>query len=413
MHTTNTARATPPAAPHPDPSDALPPPHRERDDDQHKQPHKPPKRSPKHSKPLPLPPSTAPRPAAAHTTSSKIELDPDDDVTDDDDSAGHGQGEVEDVCLGCEGECVCGAAVAAPLLVPRAPIKVRITMSSLQASSAASTSHLPAPAPPAPAPAPAPSEWSEWSTVQKSRSFSEEHEAYEDRPKKKAASHKKKGTAPTTARPSKPKAPVDPLAPPRKRGRPRKDRSLDATTAPPRPPKAAVTAGSSTATPQRMSLRQVLAMSVRDAEIAEREQHSPAPPVFVPPPRFEKERLDDVSDLELELELDSSGSGSEGENAIEQAEERALREEFEREQRRDADDDDDASTVGQDLSEFDDEDEGRAALARKAKGDSTREGSSFELTSDVDQEDPEAFSGGRGVVTWCVLRTLLSQSQAH
>lgn len=156
-----------------------------------------------------------------------------------------------------------------------------------------------------------------------------------------------------------------------------------------------------------MSLRQVLAASIRDTVFSEMRDPSPPPPVFVPAPthgRRVKERLEDVSDLEL----DSSGSGSEGEDAIERAEERALREEFEREARfqRDQDegaevedeDEDEEISSGADLSEFDEEDEGREARARKARGG--REGSSVEQAeSDAEDEDME-FGGGRGVVTW-------------
>lgn len=94
-----------------------------------------------------------------------------------------------------------------------------------------------------------------------------------------------------------------------------------------------------------------------------------------------KERLSDVSDLELE--------DSEGDEGIERAEEKALREEFEM--------GDEGSSSGEDDDDLTDWEEMELAATKQAK----REGSVVAVDEDEDVTVTDIpASGGRGVVTW-------------
>lgn len=172
-----------------------------------------------------------------------------------------------------------------------------------------------------------------------------------------------------------------PVAPPRKRGRPRKyphpDDAPFSAAAPPRKgatstsPQARRKTARPLPQPSRMSLRQVLAASVKDADVPVLTMESPP-----------REKLSDVSDLELE---DSEG---EDEGRIERAEEKALREEFEK--------GDEGSSSAEGDDDLTDWEEMELAARKQAK----REGSVVAIEEDDGTIADIPASGGRGVVTW-------------
>lgn len=172
------------------------------------------------------------------------------------------------------------------------------------------------------------------------------------------------------------------------------------------------------AAPSRMSLRQVLAMSVREASAsannseADTDGDVPNPsrvssfPTASTAPLIEryeepKENLSDISDLEL--------MGDSDDESIEKAEEEALREEYERSHR----DEDDDSVTELDEEDIDDDDEEddedetdddlpwaksrqRGNEAARAVQDHSK--SPKVVAADVSTELPP--DGGLGVVTW-------------
>ncbi|KAM0751535.1 hypothetical protein T439DRAFT_212462 [Meredithblackwellia eburnea MCA 4105] len=373
-------------------------------------------------------------------------------------SVGKNGQDVEDLCAGCRGQCVCGGARGASVFqslggagsanppqmpfgsamtLPTAagglPLKVKLSMGS---------TGLPSPSPPPP-------------------SLAE---------KEKKRSHKKKLVSLNPATSTVPNAPSKPGAvkkgiisePPLavRRGRPRKHEIEPAGASPSSRSSSnnSDKAHAPLTTPSRMSLRQVLAASIKEAEQLSERENSPSVsniPEFVDASSLQKkkskqekkrkaeekrrkeqreqskykENLDDVSELDLDSEMDGelddeddddddSGSedGSEGENAIERREEAALRKEFEKAAAAaaamaysDAEDDDETESDDDSVDSFDEdgdlsssfaeEDEGREARRRRARSAN----SSFENSEEdgeTYEEDPETFGGGRGVVTW-------------
>lgn len=362
---------------------------------------------------------------------------------------------VEDVCLVCNGECHCGGADGAAVYVgsdrPRG-LKVKLKLGGASAAAA------PLPTPPLP-PLPALPVAStsarpytfedEPLAARHRRGSSSAEDEYDPRPLKK---QRAAGSSATGSRKDKSSAANG--APVRKRGRPLTEGSADAaprasTSAPPststlpgagvrkaskpashkkREPSHSYSASGSasssrggaaaaaTGAPSRMSLRQVLAMSVREASQSannsENEQMDDETPTAASSKftaatesqgrQREEEPMSDVSDLDL---LDSD------DESIEKAEERALRAEFERSKKSKA-----FASESEEMTEFEeDEEEGEGPGAdewdRHAKEMERVRGA--QAAAAVAKSDDPAFeddpnlavtelppTGGLGVVTW-------------
>ncbi|ORY92741.1 hypothetical protein BCR35DRAFT_7399 [Leucosporidium creatinivorum] len=346
---------------------------------------------------------------------------------------------VEDVCLVCHGECRCGGANGAAVYVaptrPQGPLKVRLKMSAPAAPSPARAVAPPLPPlPPLPPPPIASTSAHPYSfepepIIDRARrgSSSSANDEYDPRPLKKqkavsSATGSRKGKAVATSGDAS-----------RKRGRPRSqglDLALGAPTSAvastsgsgmrkaskpshkKRDPAHSYSASSSAAAiraaaPSRMSLRQVLAMSVREAtqsaNNSENEQTDTPTTTFTAASesKGQEEPLSDVSDLDL---LDSD------DESIEKAEERALRAEFEKtksksafaseseeltELEEDEDEEDDDAAAGWERHLKETERVRGAALTAAVKSDDH----SFEDDVNIAITDLPP-TGGLGVVTW-------------
>ncbi|KAM0787685.1 hypothetical protein ACM66B_003747 [Microbotryomycetes sp. NB124-2] len=295
-------------------------------------------------------------------------------------------GSIEDVCLACRGKCRCGGAQGERVVHHTAPLvsgsglKIRLSVSTtstpqsspplgsaaVPGTAAAPTLSRPPTLPPRPplaAPQPA-------AIASRTRGATA-HEL--ERPSKKP----KVNSRPTsrTASPS-----------PASSFKPRTSRQTSPARAEP--------------TPSRMTLRQVLAMSKREASASannsDAEQSDGAQPqqstaTFRPAQRRvrQPESLSDVSDLDL---LNSDPDETEDDEAIEKAEEKALRAEFER-GTVDEDEDDDSD----DLTDFEDSDPDQTIRAPRKESTASPHKESDTATTGT---APLPASGGLGVVTW-------------
>lgn len=403
--------------------DHLPPPHREQQ---------------KTQQPPPPPPASASASISNASANAFLVLSSDSDLTEaesteEEDEPGPSRRAgpsaanmlVEDVCLVCHGECRCGGANGAAVYVaptrPQGPLKIRLKMGVPAAPSPARA--VAPPLPPLPAPPVAstsahPYSFEQEPAVDRARrgSSSSANDNYDPRPLKK---HKPGSTA-TGSRKGKAVSTSSDAS--RKRGHPR-SQGLDLALGAPasaaasaasvsgvrkaakpshkkRDPTHSYSASTSTAAiraaaPSRMSLRQVLAMSVREAtqsaNNSETEQTDTPTTTFTAATesKGQEEPLSDVSDLDL---LDSD------DESIEKAEERALRAEFEE---------------SEELTELENEEEdedGAAGWERHLKETERVRGPvpatavksddhSFEDDANIAITDLPP-TGGLGVVTW-------------
>lgn len=304
----------------------------------------------------------------------------DEDETDDDDFTELADGEtsdVENICLACAGECHCGGAEGRSIYV------------------SATTSAT------VPIPSTTPAIKNDGLKIRLSNPTSSSSSRLPPTP----SSSRNPLPAPTSTSKSKSKTSIS-----NKRGRPLKMSSAALSA----PLKKTSSTSSQTSTfnphiptPSRMSLRQVLAASVKEAEAAAaRRSSSPEDNVAASEWQKKRETLSEVSDLDLEEEEDID---------IEREEEKVLREEWEKKKNsKTGAGERDSSGSETDIeeeeleSDWDDEDEGRDAKRRKMM----RLGSAgvLEDEDDLDESDAEAipFEGGRGVVTWFAHISLLS-----
>ncbi|GAA5886733.1 hypothetical protein JCM5296_006386 [Sporobolomyces johnsonii] len=332
---------------------------------------------------------------------------------------------VEDVCLVCHGSCRCGGAkgasvyvggavplaststskpVPAPKKASATPYDPKLKMKSSKPSTSSSSSHKPftsttyrptsstsAPRPPPPSYLPPlPSTYSASpSTSSKPRG----------RPRKDGSTPKPRSTAQTAA-----------------------DASYSPSTSVARP-----------AAPQRMSLRQVLALSLQEAEQQTKSREgTPDANEIMNAARGRaggnkkegggggKEKLSDVSDFELDVEesssseeergrMDVDGASEDEVGGMEKEEERLLREEIERRKRKkgkeaealydDSDEDDDDEDL---LDAWDQNVRAMEQLRRRrSSGAGPGADASFEQDEDSDVAITEVPPGnGLGVVTW-------------
>ncbi|KAK4056860.1 hypothetical protein OIO90_002110 [Microbotryomycetes sp. JL221] len=313
---------------------------------------------------------------------------------------------IEDVCLACQGKCRCGGAQgdavlqSGPAMLPRptaAPgLKIRLSVS---------TTSTPQSSPP---------------PLQPSASTTQVGAIQQQQQRQQQQSGAATWKRPSTAIQSPPVADrtrrttaseFERLA---KKPRtmhpnvsPSRDPSPAMSTASVKPtdsrqvsPARGTTSGTTTSTtPSRMSLRQVLAMSKREASASANNsdaetsdttaQTKQTNKIVEAKHRLPKESLSDVSDLDL---LNSDPDETEDDEAIEKAEERALRAEFENEACDTEEDDFDSDG----LSDLEDSDDGDQTLQFARKEDSVSP------TKDSDAASASRLppTGGLGVVTW-------------
>lgn len=385
-------------------------------------------------------PSAAATNATSANSSTFLVLSSDSDLTEaesteDDEEAGRkGSGPIviEDVCLVCHGTCRCGGATGENVHVAPRGIKLKLNVGAasapIPAFDAASLPPLPPSAPIASTSA-HPHSFEPEPRARRGSSSAEDE--YAPPPSKKqrtstaTGSRKGKATAPSAA------AAVAP--PTRKRGKPDTASPLVSASASPAPPSlpngivapsgvrksttstsskpshnkrdpslpsaapapTTTTSLSRAVNPSRMSLRQVLAMSIREA--SQSANNSEADEPSGEKEEKEPERMSDVSDLDL---LDSDD---------EEAEERALRAEFERSKR--------GSIVSdsEGLTELEEEDgegweanvKGMQRLRGETNGKWNQQDEKTTVEDDMSfEDDPDLAitdlppTGGLGVVTW-------------
>ncbi|GAA5928956.1 hypothetical protein JCM1841_006429 [Sporobolomyces salmonicolor] len=403
--------------------------------------------SPKKSKSIALPPPPPPPPAPAPLPPAPVvlpfPLNPSDDDTLSEPSSSSSSEDgdvvplaksvppprktgqaVEDVCLVCHGSCRCGGAEGASVYVGgSAPL-------------ASSSTAKPAPAPKKASATPYDPKL-KMKSSKPSTSSSSSHKPFTSTTYRPTSSTSAPRPPPPSYLPPLPPAYSDsPTTSSKPRGRPRKDGSnpklrsiaqtaADASYSP-------STSVARPAAPQRMSLRQVLALSLQEAEQQSKSREgTPDANEILNAARGRaggnkkeggvgKEKLSDVSDLELDAEesssseeersrMDVDGASEDELGGMEKEEERLLREEIERRKRKKGKE----AEALYDDSDEDDDDEGlleawdqnvramEQLRRRRSSGAAPGADASFEQDEDSDVAITEVPPGnGLGVVTW-------------
>lgn len=347
-------------------------------------------------------------------------------------------GEVEDMCLACEGECRCGGAKGATVFVDATSslesrtaeasglvntgglhngLKVRITMSSNGSAGPLSTNNSP----------------SSSSSRPSHIILSEDEDAsysprahHNKKVKNSNSAQASRASTPTLASGATPSASGSTTT--KKVTKSKKERparsnstfdvfsgegtsyshasgSTNTSTTSNLLRRSHSNNGRPLPTPSRSSLRQVLAASMEDVSTA------PLPiPTFKSPLSHHKVRYDEeVSDLEL----DGESEGEEEEEGIEKAEERALRREFQNEGEDEETEDDEEDHEGEGWDEIRRAKRIGTVVSSSHKGGGSHRNSrggsigvnTMETEDEEEEDDDIAITdipetGGRGVVTW-------------